>query len=104
MQSVAAAIVTAPSEGHASSTGAPGGEASAARGPIEVQGKFFFAGGKKHVVKGVTYGPFAPAPLQCSCSTQPLSSLVMSFVPSGWPVALSVTSHLPSPNMALPLN
>ena len=27
--------------------------------PIEVQGKFFFAGGKKHFVKGVTYGPFA---------------------------------------------
>ncbi|MDB5410540.1 MAG: glycosyl transferase family 2, partial [Rhodospirillales bacterium] len=27
---------------------------------IEVQGKFFFAGGKKHFVKGVTYGPFAP--------------------------------------------
>ncbi len=29
---------------------------------IEVQGKFFFSGGKKHFVKGVTYGPFAPAP------------------------------------------
>jgi O-antigen biosynthesis protein len=28
---------------------------------IEVQGKFFFAGGEKHIVKGVTYGPFAPA-------------------------------------------
>ncbi len=27
---------------------------------IEVQGKFFFSGGKKHFVKGVTYGPFAP--------------------------------------------
>src|SRR5216684_7390469 len=27
---------------------------------IEVQGKFFFTGGKKHFVKGVTYGPFAP--------------------------------------------
>src|ERR1700730_4980292 len=27
---------------------------------IEVQGKFFFTSGKKHFVKGVTYGPFAP--------------------------------------------
>jgi len=26
--------------------------------PVRVQGKFFFAGGKKHFVKGVTYGPF----------------------------------------------
>src|SRR5258708_12155941 len=32
------------------------------QGPIEVRGKFFFAGEKKHIVKGVTYGPFAPAP------------------------------------------
>src|SRR3954454_8672512 len=28
-------------------------------GAIRVQGKFFFAGGTKHFVKGVTYGPFA---------------------------------------------
>ncbi len=26
--------------------------------PIRVSGKFFFAGGRKHFVKGVTYGPF----------------------------------------------
>ena len=26
--------------------------------PIRVKGKFFFAGEKKHFVKGVTYGPF----------------------------------------------
>src|ERR1700757_5443777 len=26
--------------------------------PIRVQGKFFFVGGKKHFIKGVTYGPF----------------------------------------------
>jgi glycosyltransferase involved in cell wall biosynthesis len=28
-------------------------------GPIRVHGKFFFAGERKHFVKGVTYGPFA---------------------------------------------
>jgi GT2 family glycosyltransferase len=28
--------------------------------PIRVHGKFFFAGERKHFVKGVTYGPFAP--------------------------------------------
>ncbi len=28
-------------------------------GPIRVHGKFFFAGGTKHFIKGVTYGPFA---------------------------------------------
>jgi glycosyltransferase involved in cell wall biosynthesis len=28
--------------------------------PIRVHGKFFFAGARKHFVKGVTYGPFAP--------------------------------------------
>jgi glycosyltransferase involved in cell wall biosynthesis len=28
-------------------------------GPIRVQGKFFFVGGNKYFVKGVTYGPFA---------------------------------------------
>ena len=27
--------------------------------PIRVRGKFFFAGDKKHFVRGVTYGPFA---------------------------------------------
>src|SRR5579883_1257335 len=27
--------------------------------PIRVHGKFFFAGERKHFVKGVTYGPFA---------------------------------------------
>jgi len=47
MQSVATAMGTAdrPSGGPAA---------------IEVHGKFFFTGGKKHFVKGVTYGPFAP--------------------------------------------
>jgi GT2 family glycosyltransferase len=29
--------------------------------PIEVRGKFFFAGDAKFFVRGVTYGPFAPA-------------------------------------------
>src|SRR5258708_38210350 len=29
--------------------------------PIEVRGKFFFAGERKYFVKGVTYGPFADA-------------------------------------------
>jgi glycosyltransferase involved in cell wall biosynthesis len=28
--------------------------------PVRVQGKFFFAGERKHFVRGVTYGPFAP--------------------------------------------
>src|SRR5215472_1348023 len=32
----------------------------AAPGEIRVHGKFFFAGGTKHFVKGVTYGPFGP--------------------------------------------
>ncbi len=36
--------------------------ASSAAAAIEVKGKFFFSGGKKHFVRGVTYGPFAPAP------------------------------------------
>jgi GT2 family glycosyltransferase len=31
-------------------------------GPIKVQGKFFFAGDAKFVLRGVTYGPFAPGP------------------------------------------
>src|ERR1044072_3159083 len=29
--------------------------------PVRVLGKFFFAGERQHFVKGVTYGPFAPA-------------------------------------------
>jgi GT2 family glycosyltransferase len=33
--------------------------ASARMQPIRVYGKFFFDGGEKHFVKGVTYGPFA---------------------------------------------
>ena len=33
--------------------------ADAASGPVRVHGKFFFAGERKHFVKGVTYGPFA---------------------------------------------
>ncbi len=33
--------------------------APALAGPIQVHGKFFFAGDAKHFVKGVTYGPFA---------------------------------------------
>jgi len=28
--------------------------------PIRVHGKFFFVGDRKHFIKGVTYGPFAP--------------------------------------------
>src|SRR5947209_310330 len=32
--------------------------ADAASGPVRVHGKFFFAGERKHFVKGVTYGPF----------------------------------------------
>src|SRR5690349_6151429 len=28
--------------------------------PVRVQGKFFFAGERKHFVRGVTFGPFAP--------------------------------------------
>ncbi|MBV8093053.1 MAG: hypothetical protein JO110_07440, partial [Acetobacteraceae bacterium] len=32
--------------------------AAPSRGPIRVHGKFFFAGERKHFVKGVTYGPF----------------------------------------------
>ena len=28
--------------------------------PVRVQGNFFFAGERKHFVRGVTYGPFAP--------------------------------------------
>ena len=30
--------------------------------PIRVRAKFFFEGDRKFFVKGVTYGPFAPAP------------------------------------------
>ncbi|MGC2411097.1 MAG: glycosyltransferase [Stellaceae bacterium] len=33
--------------------------APALAGPIQVHGKFFFAGDAKHFVRGVTYGPFA---------------------------------------------
>jgi glycosyltransferase involved in cell wall biosynthesis len=49
---------------NAAQSGNPAPSAPAPRpvAAIEVQGKFFFAGGKKHIVKGVTYGPFAPAP------------------------------------------
>src|SRR5437899_1269451 len=32
--------------------------ADPASGPVRVHGKFFFAGERKHFVKGVTYGPF----------------------------------------------
>jgi len=39
-----------------SSAGAAGLELA---GPIRVHGKFFFAGDRKHFVRGVTYGPFA---------------------------------------------
>lgn len=53
MQSVATASAAAAE---------PETRGSSAQAPIEVQGKFFFSGGKKHIVKGVTYGPFAPAP------------------------------------------
>ena len=34
-------------------------EAADGSGPLRVHGKFFFAGERKHFVKGVTYGPFA---------------------------------------------
>jgi glycosyltransferase involved in cell wall biosynthesis len=57
MQSVATASAPADIAMHAASA-----NALSAAAPIEVQGKFFFAGGKKHFVKGVTYGPFPPAP------------------------------------------
>jgi GT2 family glycosyltransferase len=41
---------------------APGeARAHSARPPIRVHGKFFFEGDAKFYVKGVTYGPFAPA-------------------------------------------
>src|SRR5579864_9370271 len=36
----------------------PGAAPAPPSGPIQVQGKFFFAGETKHFVKGVTYGPF----------------------------------------------
>ncbi|MDE2229737.1 MAG: glycosyltransferase [Alphaproteobacteria bacterium] len=36
--------------------------ATAAGAPIRVSGKFFFQGESKFFVKGVTYGPFPPAP------------------------------------------
>src|SRR5207253_10280640 len=34
------------------------GPADAVPGPVRVHGKFFFAGERKHFVKGITYGPF----------------------------------------------
>ena len=37
------------------------GQRAAGHREIRVQGKFFFAGERKHFVKGVTYGPFARA-------------------------------------------
>ena len=36
--------------------------ATSADMPIRVSGKFFFKGEEKYFVRGVTYGPFAPAP------------------------------------------
>ena len=41
-------------------TGAAPHSGAEQSGPIRVQGKFFFAGERKHFVKGVTYGPFGP--------------------------------------------
>jgi GT2 family glycosyltransferase len=41
-------------------TAAPAPAECAPAAPIRVHGKFFFAGARKHFVKGVTYGPFAP--------------------------------------------
>jgi GT2 family glycosyltransferase len=41
-------------------TGAAPHSGAERSGPIRVQGKFFFAGERKHFVKGVTYGPFGP--------------------------------------------
>ena len=34
------------------------GPTDPASGPVRVHGKFFFAGDRKHFIKGVTYGPF----------------------------------------------
>ncbi len=51
MQMVATAAAPADIEAHAPSSPAA----------IEVRGKFFFSGGRKHFVKGVTYGP-SPSP------------------------------------------
>jgi glycosyltransferase involved in cell wall biosynthesis len=45
-------VITRPSPTEASYVGPPD--------RIRVHGKFFFAGSRKHFVKGVTYGPFAP--------------------------------------------
>jgi glycosyltransferase involved in cell wall biosynthesis len=38
-----------------------GTRAATGPGPIRVSGKFFFSGDEKFFIKGVTYGPFAPA-------------------------------------------
>src|SRR5579875_471434 len=48
-------LASARAEAAARSSAAP-----APPSPIRVHGKFFFAGERKHFVKGVTYGPFAP--------------------------------------------
>ncbi len=41
---------------------APAPLAAGALAPVEVHGKFFFAGDEKFFVRGVTYGPFGPGP------------------------------------------
>ena len=42
--------------------------------PVRVQGKFFFAGERKHFVRGVTYGPFATGRMARSSRSAPRSS------------------------------
>ena len=52
-------LVMSPSEESPAAVIPP--EAGRPAGRLEARGKFFFSGGEKRYLKGVTYGPFAPA-------------------------------------------
>src|SRR5881409_3199999 len=53
------------------------------RAKLEVRGKFFFTGTQKILLKGVTYGPFAPDAFGSSSTTrEPLPRIWTSWLSS----------------------